>query len=54
MTDTVYLNRSLSYVDISPHYDHAANKCYLLFQLDVINSPIIESDTVPAMKRNLP
>lgn len=50
MTSIVNLNRSLYYVDISSHYDHAANKCYLLFQLYVERSLVIESDTVPSIK----
>jgi hypothetical protein len=49
MASKVYLNRSLSYVDINPQYDHATNKCYIIFQLFVGKSPIIES-TVPPIK----
>jgi hypothetical protein len=36
-------------MDFNPQYVHATNRCYLIFQLFVGRSPIIES-TVPTIK----
>ena len=50
MVNTVYLNRSLSYVDFNSYYDEDKNKFYLSFQFDVPRSLEIESDIVPSVK----
>lgn len=46
MSNVVYLNRSLSYVDFDSQYFQAKNKFYLFLQFDVGKSLGIESDRV--------